>query len=59
MSTSRMRVFIVSTAESLSLARALATALDRENKGSDFKAVLWDEGVFSPSTYPVAGLARG
>lgn len=51
-----MRVFIGSTSESLELVDDVAIALDRSNRGSDFKAVPWGERVFAPSGYPIQDL---
>lgn len=56
MTTSRARVFLASTTESLQLVGALATALDQQSGGGEFQAVPWNEGVFAPSTYTIPEL---
>jgi CRP/FNR family transcriptional regulator, cyclic AMP receptor protein len=50
----RIRVFIISSAEALPVARAVQNAFDHD----PFKIVVWTDGVFRASWYPVESLER-
>lgn len=49
----KIRIFIISSAEALEIARAVQNALDH-----DFTITLWTDGVFRASWYPVESLER-
>ena len=50
---SKIRIFIISSAEALEIARTIQDALDH-----DFTVNLWTDGVFRASWYPVESLER-
>lgn len=50
----RIRVFIISSAEALEIARAIQNAFDRDS----FKVIVWTDGVFRASWYPIESLER-
>jgi CRP/FNR family transcriptional regulator, cyclic AMP receptor protein len=50
----RIRVFIISSVEALSIARAVQNAFDHD----PFMVVIWTDGVFRASQYPVESLER-
>jgi CRP/FNR family transcriptional regulator, cyclic AMP receptor protein len=49
-----VRIFIISSAEALEIARAIQNAFDHD----PFKVVVWTDGVFRASWYPVESLER-
>jgi CRP/FNR family transcriptional regulator, cyclic AMP receptor protein len=50
----KIRVFIVSSAEALEIARAIQTCLEHD----PFTVVIWTDGVFRASHYPIESLER-
>lgn len=50
----RIRVFIISSAEALEIARTIQNAFDHD----PFKVIVWTDGVFRASWYPVESLER-
>ena len=50
----RIRVFIISTVEALDIARAIQNAFDHD----PFTVVIWTDGVFRASLYPLESLER-
>jgi CRP/FNR family cyclic AMP-dependent transcriptional regulator len=48
----KIRVFIISSAEALAIARAIQNAFDHD----PFKVIVWTDGVFRASWYPVESL---
>lgn len=50
---SKIRIFIISSAEALAIARTIQNALDH-----DFTVTLWTDGVFRASWYPVESLEK-
>jgi predicted nucleotide-binding protein len=50
----RIRVFIISSAEALEVARTIQNAFDHD----PFKVIVWTDGVFRASWYPVESLER-
>ena len=49
----KIRIFIISSAEGLEIARTIQNAFER-----DFRVVVWTDGVFRASWYPVESLER-
>ena len=49
----RIRIFVISSAEALDIARAVQNALDY-----DYSVTVWTDGVFRASWYPVESLER-
>lgn len=50
----KIRVFIVSSAEAIEIARAIQTCLEHD----PFTVVIWTDGVFRASHYPIESLER-
>jgi CRP/FNR family transcriptional regulator, cyclic AMP receptor protein len=50
----RIRVFIISSAEALEVGRTIQNAFDHD----PFKVIVWTDGVFRASWYPVESLER-
>jgi predicted nucleotide-binding protein len=48
----RIKVFVISSAESLAVARAIQSAFDHDN----FITTIWTDGVFRASNYPLQSL---
>ena len=50
----KIRVFVISSAEALEVARAIQNAFDHD----PFKVIVWTDGVFRASWYPIESLER-
>ena len=54
----RIRVFIISSAEALTIAREVQSHLQNDFPNDNFSIVVWTDGVFKASSYAIESLER-